>query len=186
VNEIEPETTSLIVIDMLNDFVEERGSLIVPNAKNLIPNQKQLLKRFRDNNSLIVYLTDNHLPDDDEFDKWPPHAIRGTWGAEVVEELTPKEGEIIIPKRRYSGFFGTELDLILRERGIKTVILMGVLTDICIMYTSADASARGYNVLVVTDGTRSIDTKNHKFALNHMKEVHGSLIVSTKEVLQML
>jgi nicotinamidase-related amidase len=183
---IKSETTSLIVIDMLNDFVRESGSLVVPSAKDLLSNQKELLSKFRDKNSLIVYLTDSHLPDDDEFDKWPPHAIRGTWGAEIVEELTPREDELVVPKRRYSGFFGTELDLILRERGIETVIITGVLTDICVMYTSADASARGYDVIVATDGTGSTSSENHEFALNHMKEVHGATLASTKEIIHAL
>jgi nicotinamidase/pyrazinamidase len=181
---INPKTTSLIVIDMLNDFVKEKGSLVVPSAKDILPNQKKLLKKFRETSSLVVYLTDNHLPDDDEFEKWPPHAVRGTWGAQVIEELTPEENELVVPKRRYSGFFGTELDLILRERGIETVVITGVLTDICVMYTSADASARGYDVVVVTDGTGSTSSENHEFALKHIREVHGATLASTKEAIQ--
>ncbi len=184
--DIDSEKTCLIVVDMLNDFVREGGALVVPDAKELIAPQQMLLERAREEGIKIVYLADHHLPDDDEFSKWPPHAIRGTEGAEVIDELRPEEEDRLIPKRRYSGFFGTELDLILRENDIENVILVGVLTDICVMYTSADASARGYNVTVVEDATASVTKERHQFALNHMKEVHGTTLMITEEILELM
>jgi nicotinamidase/pyrazinamidase len=94
--------------------------------------------------------------------------------------------EKALPKRRYSGFFGTDLDLRLRENGIKTIILVGVLTDICVMYTSADASARGYEVIVIKDATGSTSRENHEFAIEHMKSVHGALIMTTNEITDLI
>jgi nicotinamidase/pyrazinamidase len=183
---MKPEKTALIVIDMLNDFVRDEGSLVALIAKNLIPNQMRLLEAFRKAGSLVILLTDNHRPDDDEFDKWPPHAVMGTWGSKIIDELAPIEGEMVIPKRRYSGFYGSDLDLTLRERGIGTIVLVGVLTDICVMYTSADASARSYKVFVVTDATGSTEPKSHQFALAHMKEVHGTQLIETGDVVHSL
>lgn len=180
---INPKKTSLIVIDMLNDFVKEKGSLVVPKAQSLLPNQIRLLEAARKSGVIVMYLTDNHEPDDDEFDKWPPHAVVGTWGSEVVDTLKPERYDKVIPKRRYSGFFGTDLDLRLRERGIETVVLTGVLTDICVMYTSADASARGYDVVIAKDATASTSEDNHNFALQHMREVHGSILANTDEII---
>lgn len=181
---IDPKSTSLVIIDMLNDFVKKNGSLVVPKAKELLPNQKKLVDEAHKANAHVMYLADNHQPDDDEFEKWPPHAVVGTWGSGIVDELKPESNNQVIPKRRYSGFFGTDLDLRLRERGIDTVVLAGVLTDICVMYTSADASARGYTVVVVSDATASTSEENHNFALRHMKEVHGSILATTKEVIE--
>lgn len=183
---LDPENTALIIIDMLNDFVEEDGALVVPIAKDLVPTQMQILNKARQKSFTVVYLTDNHMPDDEEFKVWPKHSVAGTRGAKVVDELAPGRGEKVIPKRRYSGFFGTDLDLTLREAGITNIILMGVLTDICVMYTSADASARGYNVYVVADGTGSTVKENHQFALQHMKEVHNSIVVTANQVLTQL
>ncbi len=178
--------TAILVIDMLNDFVHDGGSLVVPKAKDLIPNQRQILEFARERDMLIVYLTDSHLPDDPEFEMWPTHAVQGTDGARVIDELSPQEGDRVIPKRKYSGFYETDLDSTLREKHIERVILIGVLTDICVMYTSADASARGYQVYIVDDATGSSSEKNHKFAIEHIKSVHGAVVLSTPELITML
>ncbi|MFW9889180.1 MAG: cysteine hydrolase family protein [Candidatus Thorarchaeota archaeon] len=183
---LDPEYTALIIIDMLNDFVEEDGALVVPVAKELVPTHVQILNQARKKGLTVIYLTDNHMPDDEEFKVWPKHSVAGTRGAQVVDELAPGRGEKVIPKRRYSGFFGTDLDLTLREAGITNIILVGVLTEICVMYTSADASARGYNVYVVADGTGSTVRENHQFALQHMKEVHNTIVVTSNQVLNEL
>jgi nicotinamidase/pyrazinamidase len=184
--QFDSERTAIIVVDMLNDFVRENGTLVVPRAKDLIQNQDRILEEARRQNLRVMYLADSHEPDDDEFEKWPAHAVVGTWGSEIIDELRPQGGSRVIPKRRYSGFFGTDLDLRLRERGIETIVLVGVLTDICIMYTSADASARGYKVVVVSDATASTSDDAHTFALNHMKQVHGSVIIDTSELMDAL
>ncbi len=180
------EKTAVIVVDMLNDFVKDDGALVVEGAKKLIPKHKKILRVARENGAKIIYLADNHLEDDPEFKIWPAHAIRNTKGAKVIEELAPEEDDRVIPKRKYSGFQGTDLDATLREEDIETIILIGVLTDICIMYTSADASAKGYNVLVVSDGTWSSSERNHEFALEHIQSVHGSTVLSTSELLTMM
>ncbi|TFF91544.1 cysteine hydrolase [Candidatus Thorarchaeota archaeon] len=184
--ELDAERTAIIVVDMLNDFVRDDGALVVPGAKKLIPNQQRILKAARKSRAKVIYLTDNHLPDDDEFEKWPPHAVVGTEGAEVIDELKPEEGDRVIPKRRYSGFFGTDLDITLRESDIETLVLVGVLTDICVMYTSADASAKDYDVIAVEDATDSSKRENHEFAIEHMKSVHATTIASTDAVVQAL
>jgi len=182
--EISPSSSAIIVVDMLNDFVKPEGALVVPCAADLVPKQAQLLKAARESGMSVVYLADRHQPNDPEFKMWPPHAVVGTWGSEVIEELAPAENERVIPKRRYSGFYGTDLDLTLREASVSTVVLVGVLTDICVMYTSADASARGYRVIVVTDATGSVSDERHKFALEHMREVHGASLVTSAELLK--
>ena len=185
-SKLDTKKTALIIIDMLVDFVKEEGSLVVPGAADLVPTQREILDYARSNDVSVLYITDSHMPDDEEFKIWPKHSVAGTRGAEVVDELAPESGEKIIPKRRYSGFFGTDLDLTLREAGIENVILMGVLTDICVMYTSADASARGYNVYVVTDATASTVEENHKFALQHMKDIHNTVLVTSKQIVEEL
>ncbi len=183
---LDPEKTALIIVDMLNDFVEPEGALVVPAAASLVRPQAKVLRAAREAGMLVLFLADNHMPDDPEFKIWPRHAVAGTWGAAVVDGLAPSGNEKVVPKRRYSGFFGTDLDLTLREHGIRDVVLMGVLTDICVMYTSADASARGYRVLVLSDCTASLDTSRHEWALEHMRQVHDARTVPARELLSVL
>lgn len=184
--ECDLKNIAVIVIDMLNDFVKDDGALVVPSAKNLIPNQQDIIEVARKNDAMIIFLADNHLVDDPEFKMWPPHAVKGTDGAKVIEDLAPHKDDRVIPKRKYSGFDGTDLDATLRENKIENVILVGVLTDICVMYTSADASSKGYDVYVVNDATSSSSNDNHEFALKHIESVHGSTIVSTDDVIRIL
>jgi nicotinamidase/pyrazinamidase len=181
--ELEPKRTALIIVDMLNDFVRADGALVVPKAKELIPNQKKLLEKARKIGFEILFLADNHMPDDPEFEIWPKHCVQGTHGAKVIDELTPLKSEKIIPKRRYSGFFGTDLDLTLREADVERIILVGVLTDICVMYTSADASARNYEVIVISDATGTTDSSVQEFTLKHIEKVHNGIVTTTEKLL---
>lgn len=183
IDKIDAEKTAVIIVDMLNDFVREDGALPVPGAENLIPNQQRILEKARDEGLFVVYVADHHMPDDEEFEVWGAHAVEGTEGAQVIEEIAPEGNEKVIPKRRYSGFFGTDLDLTLREHDIEKVIIFGVLTDICVNYTSAGATARGYDAVVVSDAVASNDEKDHKFALKHMQKVHDTTVGTTNEVL---
>src|SRR5437764_12512826 len=86
---------------------------------------------------------------------FPPHALSGSKGAEIVPEVAPAAGDVIITKRRYSGFFGTDLDITLRERGVDTLRLVGDCTNICVLYTAADARNLGYAVEFVKGGVTS-------------------------------
>ena len=90
----------------------------------------------------------------------------------MVEELAPNDQDIIIPKRRYSGFIGTDLEMNLRELGISKLILTGVCTNICVLYTAADARMRGLHVTVPRDSVASFDEAAHEWAL---KELQGTL-----------
>lgn len=162
---------------MINDFIRPNGALPVPGAELIIPAIKKRLKEARESGWTVIYLVDTHLPDDKEFQVWGVHAVSGTWGNQVIEELLPIEGEIVIPKRRFSGFFGTDLDLILRERKVEELVVTGVLTNICVLYTATDAYQRGYKVIIPEDSVASIDKEMNSFALRQLKEVVGAEIV---------
>lgn len=169
--------TALVVVDMLNDFVSEEGALPVPGAKDIVLPIKKRLEKARDDGWLIVYLADSHSKDDKEFEVWGEHAVVGTWGNRVIDELSPEENEIVVPKRRFSGFYGTDLDLVLRENEINTLVITGVLTNICVLYTATDAYQRGYKVIVPEDSVAAADDKMHKFAVRQLKEVVGAEVV---------
>jgi nicotinamidase/pyrazinamidase len=170
---------ALVVVDMIEDFVHEGGALYCgPSMAKIVPVIRRELERARSAGEPVVYLTDEHLPDDAEFAQFPPHALKGTNGAKIVPELAPHAADIVIPKRRYSGFFGTDLDITLRERGVDALRLVGDCTNICILYTAADARSLGYGVEVVRDGVTSFDLEAHAAALRELEKTLGAKIVA--------
>ncbi|MEM3466975.1 MAG: isochorismatase family cysteine hydrolase [Candidatus Jordarchaeales archaeon] len=175
-----------MVIDMLKDFIEEGAVLEVPKGREIIPNIKRLTDEARSKGALVIYVCDSHDPNDPEFSKWPPHAVEGTSGAEVVDPIKPQKGDVVVKKLKYDGFLGTTLDLILRSRKIGAVILTGVLTNICVLYTASTASMLGYDVAIPRDCVASTSDEEHEWALHHMKDILGIKIINLREALASL
>jgi nicotinamidase-related amidase len=165
------EKWALLVVDMLNDFVRKGAPLEVPAARGIVEGIQKRIQKSRDQGTPVIYLCDAHAPDDEEFAIWPAHAVRGTEGAQVIAKLAPEPGEAVIPKTRYSGFFRTNLEEQLRQRGVTGLILTGVVTNICILYTAADAVSRGYRVQVPGDCVAAVSSGDHRWALNQMRDV---------------
>lgn len=154
---VDPAKTALIIVDMQNDFVKEGGSLVVPDAEGTLPEIQNLLRLARDSGMKVVFTQDTHADEDPEWDIWPEHVDEGTWGWEIVEELAPREDELVIRKIRYDAFYGTHLDHFLRLWGVNTLILCGTVANICVHYTAASAALRWYKVIVPKDGTSALD-----------------------------
>lgn len=165
------EGTALVVIDMLNDFIAPGAPLEVPAGRDIVPAIRKRLQEARSRGVPVVYVCDAHDPEDPEFRVWPPHAVAGTPGAQVVGDLAPREGERVVTKTSYSGFFETELYEVLRELGAGHLVLTGVVTNICILYTAADALMRGYRVTVPPDCVAGLNEEDHAFALRQIEEV---------------
>jgi len=174
---------ALAIVDMLVDFIRDNGALPVPAAKKIIPNIQKLLAFARKNGWKIFFIADNHLENDKEFEIWGRHSVKGTVGSQVIEELTPEPGELIIPKTRYSAFYNTQLDAVLHQNKIESLIITGTLTDICVLYTAADARNRDLDVIIVSDATASLSKKRHNWALEHAKTVLNVKIKSCAEIL---
>lgn len=171
------QQAALLVIDMLNDFVRPDAPLRVEWAAGLVPAIQRGLAAARRAGAAVIYLCDAHAPDDQEFRAWPPHAVKGTEGAQVIAELAPEPRDAVIPKRRFSGFFATDLDLALRERGIRRVILSGLLTDICVYHTAVDAAQLAYQVEVAANATAAAEPQHHEFALQQMARLLRASLV---------
>jgi len=175
--------TAIIIIDMLNDFVT--GSLKCERAPRIIPNIQCLLNFARKKGIPIIYTNDTHLPGiDEEFEVWPQHAVVGTKGAEVIEELKPKKSDYVIQKRRYSAFFETYLDLLLRELKVDTLVLVGLVTNVCIQNTAADAFFRGYRIIVPEDCVEAISEEAQKSGIEYMKTIYGCKITNVDELMK--
>lgn len=164
---------AVLVIDMLRDFIEKDGALCIGDSEQVRTKVAERIEQYRAQEKPVIYIVDRHLPNDAEFDMFPPHCLEGEWGGEVIPEIAPQKDDYIIPKRRYSAFFGTDLDLTLRELEIKQLELVGVCTQICVLYTAADARMLNYDVTVRKNCVDSFDRDAHEFALKEMESTLG-------------
>lgn len=168
----------LIVVDMLKDFIEEKGALFCGNeCRKIVPFVVGTVERMRNEGSTIIFLGDCHEKDDKEFQLFPPHCISDTEGAELIEELTVMPGDYFVSKTRYSGFYGTNLDEIVTSARVEEVYLVGVCTSICVMETVADLRNRDYPTFVFRRGVADFDQEAHTFALKRMEAILGATIV---------
>ena len=151
ISDFNPAASAILVVDMLNDFFKEGGAMVLEGGDALYEPHRRLLGAARAAGLPVFWLNQSLPPDDSLFETRAAHCLAGTWGAQIVDELPVEAEDIIIPKRRYSGFFQTTLDLCLRERGIDTVIVTGVVTNICVRSTVHDAFFLRYKVLVPED-----------------------------------
>jgi nicotinamidase-related amidase len=180
------ERPAVIVVDMLNDFVT--GELRTDRADRIIQPLQRLVEAARTHEVSVIYSNDAHFPKDAEVvQKWGLHAIRGTPGAEVIPELAPKDRDYVLEKRTYSGFYETGLDPLLRSlydgNGVKTVILGGLHTHICIRHTSADAFFRGYTIVIAEDGVEAFTEESHEAGLKYLKDVYNAAIKPVNEII---
>jgi len=149
-----PLSTAVLVVDMVNDFCTAGGSMVLPNAESLYPSQIKVLTAARNSGAKIIYVNDNHrlgMKVEREFVKRSPHCIENSWGSEIVAQLASTKNDFHVVKRRYSGFFQTDLDLTLRDLQIESLVVMGVVTNICVRSTVHDAFFLGYKVVIPQD-----------------------------------
>lgn len=170
---------ALLLVDMLVDFVEPEGALRVPDTAAILPRLQQEVEDARRRGEPVIYACDAHQPDDPEFSRmgWPPHAVRGTRGARIVEALKPGPYDPVIEKTTYSAFHESRLEQVLRERTVDTLRFTGCVTNICVLYTAADAAMRGYSVEVVEDAVAGLDPADHRWALRQISAVLGGRVV---------
>jgi nicotinamidase-related amidase len=168
---------ALLVTDMLNDFVRKGAPLEVPAARKIIPKINERIQATRDADGCVIFIADHHAEDDLEFDRWPPHAVSGTEGCEVIVELDRRPEDILVPKTRYSAFFESTLDEILQREDVDEVEVTGVCTSICVMFTVADLRNRYIPTTVYRDAVADLDDASHQFALKHMDKVLGAKVI---------
>jgi len=164
---------AVLVVDMLQDFVY--GALACDRGKAIVPATARLLDAAREAGIPVIFCNDCHLPKiDRELALWGDHAIIGTPGAEVIPELNLCEKDYVVPKRRYSGFFQTDLDILLKELGVDTVIMTGLHAHMCVRHTSADAYMLGYDVVVAKEATDSFTEEDYTYGIAYLKTCYGA------------
>ncbi len=176
------ENVAVIVVDMLNDFVT--GALGCDRAKAIVPATAELLDAARKAGVPVIFSNDAHIAGiDRELKLWGDHAIAGTKGAEVIPELKLSDKDYVVPKRRYSGFFQTDLDILLKELGVKTVIMTGLHAHMCVRHTSADAYCLGYDVIVAKEATDSFTQEDYENGLAYLKTCYGADAYTNEELI---
>lgn len=173
---------AVLVIDMIEDFVW--GEFENERVEEIIPNIKELVEAARGTDKPVVYISDSHSEEDREFSIWGEHALSGSEGAEIVSELEPEEEDYTLEKSKYSAFYDTGLDSLLKELVIDEVVLTGVLTHICIQHTAADAFYRGYDITVPLGCVEDVSDEKNEKALEFIKENYGAKIIDFKDLIE--
>jgi nicotinamidase-related amidase len=201
------EKIALIIVDMQNDFIHEKGfimkstdGLSIPKSalagiRAPIPYINELAGAFRKAGKDVIYIYTAWKPDYSDVaiplgkrkDKGREAGslVEGSWGAQIIDELKPLETDRMVLKKAYGGFFQTSLDRLLRNLDIKTLVMTGVATNYCVETTSREAVAYGYDIIFVSDGTGTFDPEGHKATLKVMGNGFGE-VKSTAEVIALL
>jgi nicotinamidase/pyrazinamidase len=175
---------ALVVVDMQNGFLRE-GNLASDTCLAVLPEVIGEVRAALDGGWHVIFTADTHEPDDLEFEVFPEHCIRGSREAELVDELAmflEHEQTWLVPKRRYSALFETQLEGLLHRFGIDQVRIGGVCTDICVLHTAADLRNRDVEVTVAAAATATFDAPGHSAdeiraqSLEHMRAILGARI----------
>jgi nicotinamidase-related amidase len=142
---------ALLVIDMIHDHLDPDALLEVPRARAVVPALRARLETAREQGIPVIYVVDEHEPDDPDLLLWGEHAIKGSRGTEVWDPIAPEPGDRIVKKPSYSAFFESELATVLDELAVDTLVLTGCLTEIGIMATATEGMQRGYAIEVPPD-----------------------------------
>lgn len=166
---LDPKKTALIIVDMQNAFISKEGSISklginVDRTQQIIEPIQKLLKAFHDAGAAVIFTKMNLRKDYSDAgileEAFPPlkglgHAVAGSWDGKLIKDFKPCKEDYVIEKCRFSGFYNTSLETVLRCKGVENLIMVGVATNICVESTVRDAFYRDFRVFVPKDATAS-------------------------------
>lgn len=165
---LEARRAAVIVVDMVNEFCKPGGAMVLPGYEKLVGPQLAIIEAARANGTPVIWVHDAHRGNvrrDREWVKRTPHCVEGTWGTEIIEDLGARDDEIHVIKRRYSAFFGTDLDLTLKDLMVDQLVVMGVVTNICVRSTVHDGFFNGYEIVVPHDACAATGPREQESSL---------------------
>jgi len=192
---IKKEGSAIIVIDMQNDILNENGGASEfgiwkhAKAKNLVKNTATAIEKGRNAGIPIIYIKSFYrpefLPDTKmgKFIKASGAFKKGSFGSQIIAELSPQPGDYIVEKHSMNAFYNTDLEDVLKGLKCNLLIFAGVATNLCVETTVRGASDRGYNIKVLGDCVASFDAEAHKFSINVIMPMLGEVIASDKMVI---
>jgi nicotinamidase-related amidase len=176
----DPASTAVVVVDMQNGFCHPDGTLYAPPSEEAIESCRELVDRARDAGAHVVFTRDVHPPDQfedayyyDEFDRWGEHVAEDSWEAELVEELSPGENELVVVKHTYNAFYQTQLEGWLDAHGIKDLVFAGTLANVCVLHTASAAGFRDYRPVIVEDAVGYLEENDREYAIEHADWLFG-------------
>jgi nicotinamidase/pyrazinamidase len=161
----EPNRRALLVIDMLNDHLTPGRPLEVPRARAIIPALEARIQAARKASMPIVYICDQHEPNDTDMEEWAVHNVRGTEGANVWPTLAPKPGDRVVHKPTYSAFTRSDLAAVLKDLKVDTLVMTGCSTELGMLATATDALQRGYAIEIPRDTQAGMIEASEQMAL---------------------
>lgn len=165
---LDASRAAVIVVDMVNDFCKPGGAMVLPGYEALVEPQLAIIEAARGAGAPVVWVHDEHrrnMRRDREWLKRTPHCVEGSWGTEIIEDLGARKDEIHLVKRRYSAFFGTDLDVTLKDMMVDQLIVMGVVTNICVRSTVHDGFFLGYEIVVPRDACAATGAREQESSL---------------------
>lgn len=170
--------TALIIVDMVKDFTDPDGLVFYPQNREILPKIAQVLEKCRKKGKLVVFLQHCNRAGkpDEKAAAMRPNCVEGTSGIEIDPMLKVNPEDYVIRKRRYSGFFGTDLDLVLRENHIKNAVIVGTKTNCCIRATVTDAFYLNYNPIVIRECVATNSETVNEVHLNDIQKYLGTVV----------
>lgn len=180
-DEVDLKKTALLVVDILG------GDDAIPELAGMVKAAVKLVDAAREARVPVIFACDAHIPRiDRELELWGEHGIAGTEDSKPLSSLGPREGDIVVTKRRYDSFFQTDLDLTLRELGVDTLIVIGCDTNICVHHTLAGAYYRTYKTIVAAEATATFLVGDQESGLDYFTRCFDTRVVSIDTVLEYL
>ncbi|MDD2371663.1 MAG: cysteine hydrolase [Firmicutes bacterium] len=177
---------ALLIIDMQNDFFGEEAPMKCEGVNDTIPVINEALKIAREKNIPIFHIYQEHRKDKSDFgrelERSKPHCIAGTRGAQFIEGINIEPTDYFILKKRFSSFFQTDLDLMLRGLGIEEIVLGGIATDGCVRATAVDAHQLGYYFKLLKNGTAGALIESHEDSIKYLCRLQKDVLISTEQI----
>src|SRR3954467_6172545 len=173
-------SVALILIDVINDMEFESGEALFKNALPAAKKLSVLRRRAKDAGVPVIYVNDNFGKWRSDFRQQLGHVLEdGVRGQKIAELLRPEEDDYFVLKAKHSGFYDTQLDLLIEYLQVRTVVIAGFTTDICVLFTASDAYLRDLDIIIPPDCSAAASAEYHERALEHMKRVlHVTMIPS--------
>jgi len=171
---------AILVIDMQHDFLDAEGPIPCFGGQDIVESLRMLLDFSREAGIAVIYTQEAHRASRVDFGRELDygetlHCLEGTRGIGIIPQLCPQNGDLMLIKRRYSAFFATDLDLLLRGLNVDTLVLTGVATDVCVRATAQDAMQLDYHVVVPRECVAGTTLERHKAALENISYVFGKV-----------